>query len=327
MGDSRVAERAVAVDARVVANEPLCREHVRVEVVLPAFPRSEPGQFLQLRLNDSADAPPRLLDWPEQGLPELHGPDWEPRQAFLRRPFSIADQWLDAEGRVRLAVISRRVGSGTRRLEHIRPGDVLNLTGPLGHGFVIPSVGTPIALVGGGVGIPPLLYLARRLNELGHRDVTAIFGATTADLLPVRLLEPPAADGMPRACLALPGQEEYAAVITTNDGSAGLRGQATDGLRAWCERQAANGAAPGLVLACGPEAMLRAVAADTRRRGLACQLCIERSMGCGLGTCLSCIVRAYDDASERGWRWALACMDGPVFWRDELLDYSGPARP
>jgi dihydroorotate dehydrogenase electron transfer subunit len=71
--------------------------------------------------------------------------------------------------------------------------------------------------------------------------------------------------------------------------------------------------------------MLRAVARLTAQLGLQCQLCVERNMGCGIGACLSCVVRVRDAQREAGWRWALACVDGPVFPRDELLDYSGEA--
>jgi dihydroorotate dehydrogenase electron transfer subunit len=67
--------------------------------------------------------------------------------------------------------------------------------------------------------------------------------------------------------------------------------------------------------------MLKAVAQLTRELGLPCQLCVERNMGCGVGTCLSCVVRRRDARRPEGWSWALACTDGPVFERDELLDY------
>ena len=82
-----------------------------------------------------------------------------------------------------------------------------------------------------------------------------------------------------------------------------------------------------MVFACGPEAMLHAVAARTRALDWDCQLCIETVMGCGLGTCLSCVVRVRDDRRSAGWRWALSCSEGPVFERDTLLDESAARRP
>lgn len=242
------------------------------------------------------------------------------RQPFLRRPFSIADRWTDDDGSQHLVVISRAIGVGTGWLDRLRPGQVLNLSGPFGRPFCVPQRGTSLVLVGGGVGIPPLLYLARRLQELGHEDVTVIFGATTRNLFPVPLTEEPRADGTPMCCVRLPGNAPYAAAVTTDDGSFGLRGVVTDALAVW-ERSRQSQRSSTTVFACGPEGMLRAVAGRTREHGFACQLCIERTMGCGFGTCLSCVTRVRDPSRDPGWRWALTCSDGPVFERDALFDY------
>ena len=212
-------------------------------------------------------------------------------------------------------IISRNVGPGTARLERLAPGDALNITGPLGHGFEIPSDSVPMVLVGGGVGIPPLLYLARRLNDLGYRDVTLILGAATRDLLPVRLVRQPASDGQALPCVELPGDARFEAIVTTDDGSLGMPGLVTDGLRQWHSRRRDS----GMVFACGPAAMLKAVAELTRELKLDCQLSIERNMACGLGTCLSCVTRLRDETRPEGWRWALACSEGPVFQREQLM--------
>jgi len=151
--------------------------------------------------------------------------------------------------------------------------------------------------------------------------VTVFFGARSGARLPVELTGTPATEPTPVACALLPGEATYPAVVTTDDGSLGFRGSVTDALRQWAQRRQA--AEKGtLVCACGPEAMLREVARITRELGFACQLCIERHMGCGLGTCLSCVVRVRDAGDPRGWRWALACQEGPVFQRDDLLDYA-----
>lgn len=315
---------ACSVEAEVVGCTSICREHIELEFVLPRLPASEPGQFVQLLCRASDDAPASLRDWPADGFPSVAQPDQTAETAYLRRPFSIADRWTGRDGMVHLSVISRTVGAGTRWLQHLRPGDRLNLTGPLGRGFQIPSDDQPLILIGGGVGIPPLLYLARRLHELGRRDVLTVFGATTRALLPLRLTGEPATDGTPRPCVELPGGEPYPSLITSDDGSVGLLGVVTDGLRRWHESRN-EPARPATVFACGPEAMLRAVARCTRQWNLACQLCIERNMGCGLGTCLSCVVRSRDAAHPADCRWALTCTDGPVFPRDDLLDYDDEA--
>ena len=217
-------------------------------------------------------------------------------------------------------IISRTVGPGTAWLERLVPGDTLNATGPLGRGFRIPPADVPTVLVGGGVGIPPLMYLARRLDDMDRRDVTVIVGATTRDRLPLRLLAEPSPDGNPLPCAELAGNARFPTTVTTDDGSLGMRGVVTDALRAWYADRQDGPPDDGVVCACGPQAMLKAVAMTTRKLGLGCQLCIERMMGCGLGTCLSCVVRVRDESKPDGWRWALTCSDGPVFDRDDLLD-------
>ncbi len=318
------ATRVCGCAAHVVANAPICREHSAIEFIASDFPSSEPGQFVLLQCCDASDPSPRAVEWPTGGFPSLaSNNDWRNRAAFLRRPFSIGDQWLDANGVTHIVIISRTVGPGTAWLERLTPQETLNATGPLGRGFRIPPDDVPMVLVGGGVGIPPLVYLARRLDELGRRDVTAVFGTTTRDLLPVRLLSEPTTDGEPQMCAELAGSARFPAVITTDDGSVGMRGVVTDALRKWHADRGSRSRAGAVVFACGPEPMLKAVAQATRKLRLGCQLCLERKMGCGLGTCLSCVVRVRDESRAEGWRWALTCSDGPVFDREELIDQQG----
>ncbi len=310
-----------AAPANVTAVRHVCREHVLIEMTAPAHPSSSPGQFIQIRCRNEDAAADQVLEWSEAEFPRVTGRDFDQQQAFTRRPFSIADRWMGADGTPRLAVISRAVGTGTRWLDTLRAGDVLDITGPLGQGFRVPhDRSTPLVLIGGGVGIPPLLYLSRILRERGHEDVTVLIGVRSRDLLPLELTSNAAADGTPSVCLRLPLEPRYPAIIATDDGSLGMKGLVTDALAAWVAHRQAPSGTP-LIMACGPEKMLAAVAADTRARGYAAQLCIERSMGCGLGTCLSCVVRMRDSSKPSGWRWALACTDGPVFDRDTLPDY------
>ncbi|MBK8915420.1 MAG: hypothetical protein IPM64_12630 [Phycisphaerales bacterium] len=312
--------RVAARDARVVRCREICRDHVRIEAVLTGFPASAPGQFLQVLCHDPDDPAPRFIEWSDSPTPGLARPAPAEDTAWLRRPFSIADRWDDPDGPTHLEVISRAVGPGTRWLSKLRPGDTLDLSGPLGRGFDIPDVQRPLVLIGGGVGIPPLLYVARVLAQRGALDVTCIFGATTRDLLPVPLCQQPRADGVATRCVELPGNARFPALVTTDDGSMGMRGYTTTALRAWAALRA--DAASALICACGPDGMLRAVAGVTRELGMTCQLCIEKPMACGFGTCLSCVTRIRDERADGGWRWALACTDGPVFDRDALLEYA-----
>jgi dihydroorotate dehydrogenase electron transfer subunit len=298
-----------AVDAAVIRVLVPCREHVHIELLVPEMPPSWPGQFLQLQCSD---------DPPAMAGAAGGDADFRAARPYLRRPFSIADRWDDTAG-THLVVISRTVGPGTRWLAEIRPGNRVNLTGPLGRGFRIPADPRPVLLVGGGVGIPPLLYTARVLCDLGWPEVRIVLGARRRDLLCVHLLEEPAVDGAPTHCVELPGRANYPTTITSDDGSVGLPGQVSAALER--VHRLPEAAAPPLVLACGPDAMLRSVAATTAAWGWGCQLCIEKNMSCGIGTCLSCVVRVVEPSRVEGWRWGLTCTEGPVFERDELLDY------
>jgi dihydroorotate dehydrogenase electron transfer subunit len=294
-------QRCCAIDTTVVESRMICREHSLIVVEARDFPPSIPGQFLQVRCTGA-----------EQGFP------------LLRRPFSIADR-TDSGSVSRLSIISRSVGVGTHWLEQLSAGDRLNITGPLGRGFRLPADrGASILLVGGGVGIPPLLYLARVLSEQGFSNVVVVFGVLSGELFPVELIDAPPANGSAALCLKLPGDAAYPAIITTDDGSLGLQGRVTDAVESWHRRRAEQTSVS--VYTCGPEPMLAAVADQTRRLGYEAQLCIERMMGCGLGTCLSCIVKLPDVEGSQGWRWGLSCQEGPVFDRDELLELSPGGR-
>ncbi|MFO0840630.1 MAG: hypothetical protein U1D55_19140 [Phycisphaerae bacterium] len=316
--------RKCAAIGLVTDVEAVCRDHVRIEFELKDFPRSEAGQFLQVLTAIEAETSGHVLEWRDGRFPSSLSSEFGCRQAYLRRPFSIADRRRTADGRDRLAILSRAIGPGTRRLDGLFRGDAINVTGPLGRGFRIPCDSRPLVLIGGGVGIPPLLYLSRMLAEQS-RQFVLILGAMTRELLPVRVVSDAPADGTPTPCVQIPGAPECRAIITTDDGSLGVKGRVTVGLAGWARRSDQASAESGarltpLVLACGPSAMLAAISTATRDLGFGCQLCIERYMGCGMGTCLSCVTRVRDETRPIGWRWALACTEGPVFDRDQLVD-------
>ena len=288
-----------------------------LEIELERFAASRPGQFVQVLCRDETAPAPHFANVNDESWTPSD-PAFHARGAFLRRPFSIAARH-DAGTRTRISLISRSVGPGTRRLERIQRGDSLNVTGPLGTPFKHVGDEAPVLLVGGGVGIPPLIYLARQLAERRGVDLTAIFAARTRDLLPIALRSDPQTDGCATPCLALAGLESVPAIIATDDGSLGMRGVATAAIEGWRASRGAAGARP-VICACGPDAMLRGVARIAARLDCACQLCIERMMGCGFGTCLSCVVRVREP-NAGGTRWALACVEGPVFDAETLVDY------
>lgn len=238
---------------------------VEITVLLPNLAATAaPGQFAQLRC----------------------GPGLVP---LLRRPFSVA--WVDGEA---CSFVFEEVGAGTRLLGRLRPGDELEILGPLGRGFNGgPAAYSGAVIVSGGVGCAPFPLLIRRLIEEGTREVVVLSGAATA----ARLY--PAARF--RRGSAVEVRE------ATDDGTRGARGLVTGLVQALAQ------GAPRAVYACGPNRMLAAlwqVLADTDMNATIVEASLEAPMGCGFGTCLGCALPLRD--VDGGTRWGLCCSDGPV---------------
>ena len=221
----------------------------------------------------------------------------------MRRPMSVmrtdpARGWFD--------VLFKEAGAGTRRLARRGPGERLSVLGPIGRGFA-PSPDRPRRLlIGGGVGIPPILFLAERLAA--SRPVV-LMGSEVPfpfDLRPSVLSEP----GLP-AGTGLGGLEDLA-IPSRTASRAGLPGcfdgLVTDLARTWLEARP-SGAGVEL-FACGPEPMLRAVAGLAEGFGVPSQLALEEYMACGTGGCAGCTVRV---RTPDGPRMKRVCVDGPVF--------------
>ena len=198
---------------------------------------------------------------------------------YLRRPISVCD-W-DGEG---LTLVYKLVGEGTRAMADLRPGAELDLLTGLGNGFDTAACGDKPLLIGGGVGLPPMIGLCRTLLEEG-RHPTVLAGFNTAG--EVFLKDAVEALGAPF-------------VLATMDGSAGVRGLVTDAMK---------GLDFDSVCACGPLPMLRAVweAADVPG-----QFSFEERMGCGFGACMGCTVK-----TKNGYK--RICKDGPVLMREEIV--------
>jgi dihydroorotate dehydrogenase electron transfer subunit len=270
-------------DCSVVSNTVLCREHFRLILRLPRFPSTLPVQFVQIAT----------------------GP-----QTMLRRPFSLAGR-RDVAGGVELEIIHRVVGVGTAWLSRLNVGDAVSVLGPLGNAFELPRKGQTALLVGGGVGIPPMLYLATALED---REGVGFVGAVTRDLLPVTVVGEKV--------------EEFArhgldSVVSTDDGSFGYHGFVTQALERYLDDAAPQ--AKHVVYTCGPELMMKRVAAIALERGIECQVAVERAMACGLGTCQSCCIKVRkEDPSQpplagSEWCYRLACTEGPIFHGEDLL--------
>ena len=315
---------------QVIANVPLCREHFKLVVRTRQFPPTFPGQFVQIAcrpVDPQADTAQHELTWDDNALPRVSDPELAQRSTLLRRPFSLAGRRDTADG-VELDIIHRVVGVGTAWLAELKTGDPISLIGPLGNRFRLPAEDGVAILVGGGVGIPPMIYLG---SQLAGRKAVAFSGALTRDLLPLQITNAaPPADAV--SASPLYNVEPFASfgiptVISTDDGSYGYRGFITQALEKYLDRSftTPHARSRAIVYPCGPEPMMKRVAEIAHARDIECQVAVERAMACGMGTCQSCCIRVKkpDPAAPplpgQDWCYRLACTDGPVFKSTELL--------
>ena len=206
----------------------------------------------------------------------------------LRRPISICEA-DPAEGRLRLVFEIR--GEGTELLSHTRTGEELDLLAPLGRGFSLRDTSKKAVFVGGGIGVPPLLFAARA------------YGANAAVLLGFRSAS---------AVILREDFERYGCrvLLATDDGTAGKHGFCTEFL-------ASELAGADAVYACGPTPMLRKTADAANAAGVFCQVSLEERMGCGVGACLVCACKTRRENGEEG--YSHVCKDGPVFNAKEVV--------
>lgn len=227
---------------------------------------TEPGQFVHVR------------------VPGLES-------TALRRPFSV----FDADDGI-VTVLYKTVGRGTALLNGARPGDMLEVMGPLGHGFPAKCGGVAL-LVGGGFGVAPLHFLAKRLIASGAADAVKLFvgGRTASDLLAIDRFEKLGVE----------------VSVTTNDGSAGVKGFAVVPLDEELRRLREKGAAFEL-FTCGPDGLLKAVSDRAVSLGVPGWISMDRHMVCGVGACYACIQRTVRGNSR-------CCIEGPVFAAADLV--------
>ena len=209
----------------------------------------------------------------------------------LRRPFSV----FDAEnGKVTL--LYKTVGRGTAALNAVKPGDEMSVMGPLGHGFPLKCGGVPL-FVGGGYGVAPLHFLAKRFVQAAGlpRPVVFIGGRTRNDLLAVDRFRALGVDVR----------------TATNDGSDGVKGLVTDPLDDELSQLRHEGK-PFELFACGPDPMLKAVAMRATGTGSKGWISMDRHMVCGVGACYACIQKTVRGNSR-------CCIEGPVFAAEDLV--------
>ena len=243
-------------------------EHLNARYVLlkltddrAALPDMLPGQFVEVRIDDSPST-------------------------MLRRPISI--HYVDRDAN-ELWLLVALVGDGTRRLGSLSAGDTLNCVLPLGNGFTMAKrPDERILLVGGGVGVAPLLYFGERLKAMGAVPTFLLGARSASDLL---MLDRFQAIGK--------------VAVTTEDGSMGEKGFVTN-------HSLLQQATFDRISTCGPKPMMVAVARYAAQANIPCEASLENLMACGLGACLCCVEKTVDGN-------LCVCTEGPVFDTKRLL--------
>ncbi len=253
----------VQTEAVMLENQLLAPGYHLIRVAAPAIARAaQPGQFLQVRRSLLTEDP------------------------LLSRPISI---YRVDQARGEVSLIFRIVGRGTELLAQATVGDTLGLLGPAGTAFAKGETAQRVALIAGGIGMPPLYFFAHRLKEAApQKDLTLFYGAAGAtDLLELTAWQ----------ALQVP------VYTATMDGSKGAQGLVTDLFMT--EHQ--GGRQPfDYLVACGPEPMLKAVADLGKSLGIPGQVSLEAHMACGVGACLGCVCQ-----TKQGYQ--RVCVEGPVF--------------
>ena len=250
------------LDLRVKSVERIHERYVLIRLTDDRpLPEMLPGQFVEIRVDGSPTT-------------------------FLRRPISI--NFVD-KAQNELWLLVAAVGDGTRQLAQLQSGDTLNCLLPLGHGFTMPqSPDERMLLVGGGVGVAPLLYMGAEMRRMGC-EPTFLLGARSAkDLLMLDIFKM-----YGRVC------------VTTEDGSEGERGFVTNHSVLQRERFTR-------IATCGPTPMMKAVAHYARQAEIECEASLENLMACGLGACLCCVEKTTEGN-------LCVCKEGPVFNIRKLL--------
>ncbi len=250
------------LDLTVKSVERVSDKHILLRLTDSSpLPEMKPGQFVEVRIDGS-------------------------QSTFLRRPISI--NFVDYEAN-ELWLLVALVGDGTRQLAKLVAGQKLNCVLPLGNGFTMPqSASEHLLLVGGGVGVAPLLYMGAVMKSRGVEPTFLLGARSGSDLLQLDLFN------------------KYGRVfITTEDGTAGETGFVTN-------HSILNGEHFDRIATCGPKPMMVAVARYAAHASVDCEVSLENMMACGLGACLCCVEKTVEGN-------LCVCKDGPVFNVKQLL--------
>ncbi|HOV69322.1 MAG TPA: dihydroorotate dehydrogenase electron transfer subunit [Clostridia bacterium] len=251
--------------ATILENNPIAGDIYRLVLSFPErFAPPVPGQFVNVSIPDGS--------------------------MILRRPFSIYDADMT---RNTISIIYQVRGKGTAVLAQQNPGQVLNVLAFLGNGFSFPEKTGKILLIGGGMGVAPLLYCTKYWSGVAFDAVMGYRSINVCYLV----------NDFEKACASFS--------VTTEDGSIGEKGFVTDMLKKYLSQNR-----PDIIASCGPVPMLKAVKLAAEDLGIPCQISLEQHMGCGIGACLvcNCKIRSAD-----GFVYKRVCADGPVFDSREVI--------
>lgn len=261
MKDNSRKKETVTVISQECLTDGIFSMWIRTE----AAEEAKPGQFLSMYVND--------------------------RSKLLPRPISICE--IDREGK-KLRVVYRVTGegTGTEQFSKMKEGDRFSIIGPLGNGFPYEKAeGKRAFLMGGGIGVPPVLELAKQMNcekkqiIVGYRDAGTF--------------------------LKREFEENGEVYVSTEDGSVGTKGNVMDAVRE-------NALEADIIFACGPAPMLRAIKRYAAENGAECYISLEERMACGIGACLGCVCQSKEKDSHSNVHNKRICKDGPVFLAAEV---------
>ena len=248
----------------VVSQEQLADGIFSMWIQTEAAKTAIPGQFISMYTNDGSK--------------------------LLPRPISICE--IDTEtSKLRVVYRVTAEKTGTEQFSKMKAGDTLPIIGPLGNGFPLEAgKGKRAFLIGGGIGVPPILELAKQLDC----EKQIIMGYRDADTFLKEQFE-----------------ENGTVYISTEDGSVGTKGNVMDAIRE-------NGLEADIIYACGPTPMLRAIKQYAEEQGIECYISLEERMACGIGACLACVCQSKEKDHHSNVNNKRICKDGPVFLSTEV---------
>ena len=266
--------------AKVISQEMLAGDIYSMWIETDIAKDAKPGQFISVYTKSEARLLPRPISICETGY-------------INKTDGCMKNDHNDAGSQNALRIVYRIAGEGTREFSAYKAGDSVDILGPLGNGFPLTEENddSDAILIGGGIGIPPMLELAKALKC----NKTIVAGYRDADMFLNKELE------------------KYGRlVIATDDGSVGTKGTVIDAIRQ-------QGVTGSVIYACGPTPMLRGIKAYAQENGMEAYISMEERMACGVGACLGCVCKTTETDDHSKVKNARVCKDGPVF-KASLID-------